>query len=68
MEVVPEEMVVWVYRHKGHTYYVTARVVQAGQVRTRIRVQRTNGQTVLRWVKPANLRPQTTRSVYSYPF
>ena len=52
--------VVWRYRpqRRGErACLIAAEVIQAGQLRVRIRVKTTRGAHVLRWVKPENLRP-----------
>ena len=63
----PHQQVVWYYQTNRHIF-VDAEVVQAGQLRARIRIQTGRGQTLLRWVHPKNLRPKAPdEPEYPYP-
>jgi len=53
----PGQQVIWLYRiSRHHHYHIAVEIVQMGLLRVRIRSRTTEGQTILRWVKPSNLR------------
>jgi hypothetical protein len=61
MPFVPGQQVIWTYRpqwRRSAVYRVAAEVVQADRLRVRIRVRTASGTTLLRWVRPENLRPR----------
>ena len=67
----PGQPVVWTYRPQvppHQIYLVEAEVVHAGPLRARIRVRDTEGNILLRWVKPERLRPkQANETLQRYP-
>jgi hypothetical protein len=68
---MPGQQVVWVYypqKKRRTAYAVAAEVVYPGLLRTRIRVQDTQGHSLLRWVKPSRLHlKQPNETVQLYP-
>ena len=51
------QQVIWLYKTSGHhRYRIAVEIVQMGLRRARIRSLTTEGQAILRWVKPSNLR------------
>ena len=67
----PRQPVVWIYRSQVppyQIYRVAAEVVHAGPLRVRIRLCDTEGNVLLRWVKPERLRPkQANEPLLLYP-
>jgi hypothetical protein len=68
MEILTGQRVVWTYRASRHKVPVEGEVVQSSLLRMRIRVWNAQGDPMLRWVKPANLRlKQVGEPHYCYP-
>jgi hypothetical protein len=74
MALQPGAHVIWIYRHRGghgqpsRIYQIAAELVHMGRLRARIRIPLESGGTVLRWVKPQNLRPPQAGDVLDpYP-
>jgi hypothetical protein len=71
MHFAPGQQVVWIYQPHiagGGRHCVDAEVVHVGRLRIRIRIRTSTGPTLLRWVKPHNLRLKTPdEPLYSYP-
>ena len=55
--LTPGQQVIWMYKTSRHQRYrIVAELVQLGPLRARIRSRSAGGKTILRWVKPSNLR------------
>jgi hypothetical protein len=67
----PGQPVAWAYRPQlppRRICFVEAEVVHAGLIRARIRLRDTEGNILLRWVKPEGLRhKQATEALQLYP-
>lgn len=51
------QQVIWLYATSRHRQYrIAVEIVQVGLLRARIRSRTVGGKTIVRWVKPSNLR------------